>query len=246
LIHIRYTASADVDLDVATLETQQQLEFRLQILHMAVLYLCSFARPSVVHWKQSEQLFTGEGYLKFINDELPLPVVMHPLLEMGDTDRELRADVLGSAEMLGKPLSIESTPLNADDLFQVALFFTHYCRQMNAIPGAGETFGREGEWLGQVEEIPANEFLPTGELSLSIIRHKTLGGDPKKLKPRRQKIYTRPVPDTNEANSMRDQILLGRTGPAILSRFTRLLITNRFARFGVIGGLVVALAWIAL
>jgi len=238
-------AAMGLDLGVGEKETQKQLEFRLQILHMAVLYFCSFAKPTVIHWTQSEQLFTGDSYLNFINDELPLPVVMHPLLAPGDEEDELRAEILGSIEMLGRSLSIESTPLGPADLFQVALVFTEYCRQIKAIPGAGETFGRKEEWIGVVEEIPPNDFLPDGEISLSIISHKKFGDDPKQIKPKPRPQVTRVVPEVGDVN-LRDQIFAKRSGLGMASGVIDVIKENKIARYGAIAAVLLMIALIVL
>ena len=60
--HLAMIADAGIDMNLGENETQQQMELRLKILHMATLYICTYAKPDVIHWTQSEQMYTGDTY----------------------------------------------------------------------------------------------------------------------------------------------------------------------------------------
>lgn len=176
--HLAIIAKMGLDVGFGETESRDEMELRLKVLHMTTLYLCTYAQPDMIHWTQSQQLSIGENYLKFIDDEFPLFLLMNPFLYAGDKPGEVTARFLGSEQVIGTRLMLNSTSLSIPDIVGVGLIMAEYCRAIDSIPEDGNTMGREEEWIAQVHKQPATEDAPTGITTLTILSHKNLDTAP--------------------------------------------------------------------
>jgi hypothetical protein len=172
--HLAMIAGMDIGMGIGEVETQNQMELRLKLLHMTTLYICTYAKPDLIHWTQSEQMFTGDAYLSFIDEEFPLLVMLQPWIMAGDKDGELTARYVGSEQLIGTSLTLKSTPLNIPDIVQIGAIFVEYCRSIKAVPEDGHTMGREEEWIAQIHRPAPTEDTPSGGAELTVLSHKNL------------------------------------------------------------------------
>ena len=75
-------------------ETSAQMELRLKLLHMTSLYLCTYSKPEMIHWTQSDQIYTGQQYLSFIEDELPKGASVPKVSEPKSIKKQIQAATL--------------------------------------------------------------------------------------------------------------------------------------------------------
>ncbi len=181
--HLAMIADAGIDMNLGENETQQQMELRLKILHMATLYICTYAKPDVIHWTQSEQMYTGDTYLTFVDEELPLLLLLHPWIERGDRMDEVSVRYVGSEQMIGTRLVLKPVALNVPAVVQLGAVFVEYCRMINVVPDHGHTAGREEEWVVQVHKEPASNDAPMGTTYLTLLSHKDVKSAPTPPRP---------------------------------------------------------------
>jgi hypothetical protein len=181
--HMAMIANMGIDMNLGENETQEQMELRLKLLHMATLYICTYAKPDVIHWTQSEQMYTGDTYLSFVDEELPLLLLLHPWIKQGETEAEVTVRYLGAEQMIGTCLILKSTALDLLSVVEIGSIFVEYCRMINAIPEHGNTAGREEEWIVQVHREPASNAAPMGITYLTLQSHKDMKSPPTPSRP---------------------------------------------------------------
>jgi len=150
-------------------ETTKEVALRLQILHMATLYICNYAKPDLIHWTQSEQMFTGEGYMDFINEELPLSVLLHPYILDEEQEDEISAVIVGAEHALGVSLYVNPTSLSFADLHTMVCAFVNNCRDLGKIPNHGDTVRLADQWTINVLRTVAQDSKHPEQVALTVL-----------------------------------------------------------------------------
>lgn len=101
------------------------LEGKLIALNAAVQALCGIAEPDVVHWQQSDMLFSMEEVALARDRLMPIALMVHPSPLMGpkksDGRRELGVRLLSAHHFVGKTLMIDANPRPFNETLNIGL-----------------------------------------------------------------------------------------------------------------------------
>jgi hypothetical protein len=91
--------------------TVQQFNNRLQALRLISHIACDAAPASAIHWTQSNQLFSAEMFIDFVQKKAGMPISIHPQLYGYHTDvqgrHKLGVKSFGVAHFLGREVFIK-------------------------------------------------------------------------------------------------------------------------------------------
>ena len=101
------------------------LDGKLIALNAAVQALCGIAEPDVLHWQQSDMLFSMEEVALARDRLMPVALMVHPSPLMGpkksDGRRELGVRLLSAHHFVGKTLLIDANPRPFNETLNIGL-----------------------------------------------------------------------------------------------------------------------------
>lgn len=129
--------------------TQAQFQRRLEVLALMSRIVTDHAKPSAVHWTQSDQLLDGEKFEAYAaNSEAPGPLHIHPYLFGPNAgpgeEQKIGIRTFGARHWLGREILIEPSVLPWAANYEVICAFLRIATTENGyvIPD-GDTFGPE-------------------------------------------------------------------------------------------------------
>ncbi|MEL7218016.1 MAG: hypothetical protein AAGK01_06255 [Pseudomonadota bacterium] len=132
--------------------SQAEFERRLEVLALMSRIVTDHAKPSAVHWTQSDQLFPGEAFDEFAAAAPPSPLHIHPYLfgpqkALGEK-QAVGIRTFGARHWLGREILIEPNILPWAANYETILAFIRIATIENGyvIPD-GDTFGPEDRSL---------------------------------------------------------------------------------------------------
>lgn len=145
---------------------------KIKVLHRAMLEVFQMARPTLVHWCQSNNLFLPELIDGTAHADFPTPLVTHHGLFSSGKDaqgnRFLGSVVNGSELFLDKPIVLQETaePFNKAAAV-IDCLLDQFIRGENRLPD-GATIPVAGAYQVRLQHKPAGEGFPNGQIAASI------------------------------------------------------------------------------
>lgn len=148
LLEVAHGAPGDA-LEEAANATLAAFDERLETLALMARIITDHARPSLVHWTQSDQLLTPEQFEAYALAGLPGPLHIHPHLfgSAHEPDREPLVGIrsFGAVHWLGREVVVRPSTLPWQAACEALLAFVGHAATEGAgmpIPD-GDTFGSE-------------------------------------------------------------------------------------------------------
>lgn len=151
-------------------EDQAKFEQRLTVTRLFARLLAKAAPGSVLHWGQSDQLFTMDAFQAFSEGDHPTALFVHPLFHSDGAQRngDVMAGVigLGSEFLLGKKLVFAPHEQPMMESYQLMLGFIDFCRMRGSVIPDGESFGRTADEKIYVYHRGPTEMIPEDHIEL--------------------------------------------------------------------------------
>ncbi len=152
--------------------SQDSFETLLALTQIATSHLALADEPLVIHWGQSDQLFSPERFLAMADVLFPLPLFCHPRPFSSGRVAE-GTQVIGfrldhAEEVLGRPLLFREAPARLPYLLDRAYAFIDHCRETGRILGDGAQFGASPGEVIAVAMKPPSEAHPQGHIELTL------------------------------------------------------------------------------
>lgn len=133
--------------------SQTQFHRKLEMLTLMTRVICDHAKPSAVHWTQSDQLFDYEKFEAYAaNSDTPGPLHIHPFLfgpiAAAGEPQKLGIRTFGARHWIGREILVEPSELPWLANYETILAFLRIATMENGyvIPD-GDTFGPEDRSL---------------------------------------------------------------------------------------------------
>lgn len=155
-------------------ETPQTFEPRIELSLLAALAIYSVAQPDVVHWGQSQQVFTPDIFAKFaVQKDLRYGLMVHPFLvaeQSQDPEGPIAVAInaYGAQHILKKGVIFAAHTQNWQQSFEMVMMFIKYCQHLGHVVEHGETFGRTQEERIRVLHKEPNDQYPMGWIELVL------------------------------------------------------------------------------
>ncbi|QCM10517.1 hypothetical protein CFBP6625_09255 [Agrobacterium tumefaciens] len=123
---------------------------RVRCLSIACETICANVPASLIHWTQSNMLFSVESFTAFVEEPIG-PLTVHPRIYRdepppGTTEQCVGIQTLGAADYIGREINVEAAPVPWSELYAGALTFIKIATEKNGyiIPD-GDVFGIEDD-----------------------------------------------------------------------------------------------------
>lgn len=135
---------------------------RIKILSIACETICAEMPASLIHWTQSNMVFSSTNFTTVVEEPIG-PLTVHPCLygpepPRGAAKQYVGIHTLGAADYIGREIHVEAAPVPWTELYAGALSFIKIAIEKNGyiIPD-GDIFGVEGDSVSfRVRHVGAN------------------------------------------------------------------------------------------
>lgn len=148
------------------------LKTKIKVLHRTMMEVFPLARPTLVHWCQSNNLFLPDRIDRIANADFPTPLVTHHGLYSSGMDakgdRLIGSVVNGSELFVGKPLVLQETAEPFERASAVIDFLLDQYIRGETQLADGTTISVAGAYQARLTHLPAAEGFPNGKIEVAI------------------------------------------------------------------------------